>query len=143
MTMRRRKTWRFVGRSGFAVACISLVLFGMNSRWDFGFARKGGIAVGADSGFAVVGIRYLGADLGWFWQRGYLTFDWFQPSFNVGVVFIPLLPVAFLGAACGFVGWILARRKLDGFCPVCSYNLTGNVSGTCPECGTTTGPETG
>jgi hypothetical protein len=24
-----------------------------------------------------------------------------------------------------------------GFCPNCDYNLTGNVSGVCPECGTT------
>jgi hypothetical protein len=24
----------------------------------------------------------------------------------------------------------------QGACPVCAYNLTGNVSGTCPECGT-------
>jgi hypothetical protein len=27
------------------------------------------------------------------------------------------------------------RRRL-GLCPVCGYDLTGNVSGTCPECGT-------
>ncbi len=27
------------------------------------------------------------------------------------------------------------RRKKDGFCTKCGYDLTGNVSGTCPECG--------
>ncbi|HEY2584722.1 MAG TPA: hypothetical protein VGI81_03030 [Tepidisphaeraceae bacterium] len=26
-------------------------------------------------------------------------------------------------------------RRLRGECPLCGYNLTGNVSGTCPECG--------
>jgi hypothetical protein len=26
-------------------------------------------------------------------------------------------------------------RRLNGFCPTCGYDLTGNVSGTCPECG--------
>jgi hypothetical protein len=35
----------------------------------------------------------------------------------------------------------LLRRRLlrllaAGHCPVCGYNLTGNISGTCPECGT-------
>jgi hypothetical protein len=28
------------------------------------------------------------------------------------------------------------RRRSRGQCVACAYNLTGNVSGTCPECGT-------
>jgi hypothetical protein len=28
-----------------------------------------------------------------------------------------------------------AFRRLQGRCAVCGYNLTGNISGTCPECG--------
>ena len=28
------------------------------------------------------------------------------------------------------------KRLKPGVCPTCSYNLTGNISGTCPECGT-------
>jgi hypothetical protein len=28
------------------------------------------------------------------------------------------------------------RRLARGLCPGCGYDLTGNVSGTCPECGT-------
>ena len=28
------------------------------------------------------------------------------------------------------------RRRAGGFCTRCGYDLTGNVSGTCPECGT-------
>jgi len=27
-------------------------------------------------------------------------------------------------------------KKPANSCPTCSYNLTGNTSGTCPECGT-------
>jgi hypothetical protein len=27
------------------------------------------------------------------------------------------------------------RRPQKGLCPNCGYDLTGNVSGTCPECG--------
>ena len=38
-------------------------------------------------------------------------------------------------------GVVIARRKgivkiVKGFCSVCGYNLTGNASGVCPECGT-------
>jgi hypothetical protein len=29
-----------------------------------------------------------------------------------------------------------SRRPPMGCCPACAYNLTGNVSGICPECGT-------
>jgi hypothetical protein len=34
------------------------------------------------------------------------------------------------------VGKRLAKRVPRGCCPVCTYDLTGNVSGRCPECGT-------
>lgn len=43
----------------------------------------------------------------------------------------------------GIVGFIVRviqfRRRLPrGHCQSCGYNLTGNVSGYCPECGTPT-----
>lgn len=28
-----------------------------------------------------------------------------------------------------------ARREMDGRCGMCDYDLTGNLSGRCPECG--------
>ena len=33
-------------------------------------------------------------------------------------------------------------RLRDGLCPSCGYNLTGNISGSCPECGAPTGTPT-
>ncbi len=33
--------------------------------------------------------------------------------------------------------WLDRRRTPPGQCPRCGYDLTGNVSGVCPECGTT------
>ena len=32
-----------------------------------------------------------------------------------------------------------AKRSRLGHCPCCNYNLAGNTSGTCPECGTPIG----
>ncbi len=36
-----------------------------------------------------------------------------------------------------FVFWRRGRRRKPGHCG-CGYDLTGNVSGRCPECGETT-----
>ena len=43
-----------------------------------------------------------------------------------------------LGAAAGMTGFLflIDRQRIPpGHCQSCGYNLTGNVSGRCPECG--------
>jgi hypothetical protein len=48
--------------------------------------------------------------------------------------FFALLP----GAWVLHRAYLLERRRnheLSRFCPACGYNLTGNTSGVCPECG--------
>jgi hypothetical protein len=42
-----------------------------------------------------------------------------------------MVPACWLSALL----WRRSRRKAGG-CPRCGYNLTGNTSGVCPECGT-------
>jgi hypothetical protein len=51
---------------------------------------------------------------------------------------LPLwLPLAFIGLPTALL-WYLDRRPRvpPGQCPSCNYNLSGNTSGICPECGT-------
>lgn len=51
---------------------------------------------------------------------------------------IPLwLPFVFVAVPIAFLWWV-DRLALPGFCAACGYDLTGNVSGRCPECGTPT-----
>jgi predicted membrane protein len=53
-----------------------------------------------------------------------------------------LLPGAFVAAIVG-IPFLVARRKPPpGHCSKCGYALTGNESGTCPECGASTGKVT-
>jgi predicted amidophosphoribosyltransferase len=45
------------------------------------------------------------------------------------------MPFAMVGIPTAYLWW-RDRRTPPGHCPKCGYNLTGNVSGICPECGT-------
>ena len=52
-------------------------------------------------------------------------------------VWVPLwCPFIAMGCLTAFLWW--RDRSLPGHCKQCGYNLYGNVSGRCPECGTAT-----
>lgn len=52
------------------------------------------------------------------------------------IVIVPLwLPFVMLSIVAA-LAHRRARRPKPGTCEKCSYNLTGNTSGVCPECGT-------
>jgi hypothetical protein len=71
------------------------------------------------------------------WIPSLKTMNRPEPKKNAHVLGIPcwclLLPVTFVGAQK-----LMHRRRgaPHGSCANCSYDLTGNVSGICPECGT-------
>ena len=51
-------------------------------------------------------------------------------------VFIPLwIPLIAFAIPTAII-WYRDRRRPKGGCHTCDYDLTGNVSGVCPECGT-------
>lgn len=67
----------------------------------------------------------------------WLGFDLPGMGFGGGYFCIPVwLLVVAVGSPTAFLWW--RNRPKGGFCRVCKFDLTGNVSGTCPECGTWT-----
>jgi hypothetical protein len=60
----------------------------------------------------------------------------------ISSLIVPFYAVAVTFAVLpSFWGWrwvIRRRRRPAGCCRRCSYDLTGNISGVCPECGSTT-----
>jgi hypothetical protein len=55
---------------------------------------------------------------------------------RIDIVACPLwVPIAVFSLA-GILMWPHRRRMHVGGCASCGYDLTGNVSGRCPECGT-------
>ncbi len=55
-------------------------------------------------------------------------------SWSVAVPF--WLPFAVCAGPTAYLWWRRGRRIPPGHCRNCGYNLTGNVSGRCSECGT-------
>ncbi len=70
-----------------------------------------------------------------------LIADWFAVRGAAGTFrfHFTLFPIDFaLAVGALSLGWIMLRRKPRiGHCDRCDYDLTGNVSGICPECGCT------
>ena len=69
-----------------------------------------------------------------------------------GAVPWKIFTIAYAGYALGFVGVVVyramegrqsrrVRRRRQGLCTRCGYDLTGNVSGRCPECGEHVNPK--
>ncbi len=73
---------------------------------------------------------------------GILGFYWFHDNTNQRKIVLrtPLwAPAVLLTAPFVLLAraqWTARRRRKEGCCLKCGYNLTGNVSGICPECGT-------
>ena len=67
--------------------------------------------------------------------------DEYGEATNVVSVVLPMWLVFTLFAAYPTVAFIRGplrrwRRRREGSCVKCGYDLTGNVTGVCPECGT-------
>ena len=76
------------------------------------------------------------ADYLWTQNQGGIPWEGIAPQvIGLAVAWILYVPIAF---------WLTRYRSIvDGrndlranLCPSCTYNLTGNTTGTCPECGT-------
>jgi len=62
---------------------------------------------------------------------------WPDPADPAVVIGVPLWLLFLLVAApTGRLWWVDRRRVQPGKCRQCGYDLTGNQSGVCPECGT-------
>ena len=135
--MRRRSRLLRVAKWGGVVVLVLLIatgVAGLRCRviWllpDGSGLGAGEGMVGASwrgwSGMGSVGLSITGAGEWLFWEF----------TASNGIVAAPIwLPLLAIGIAT-IVLWRLDRRPLPpGHCP-CGYDLTGNVSGTCPECG--------
>jgi len=144
---RRRRVLKW---TGLVVCCLILVLFGVSLVRHVGYDRNricfrlwpgcGMVRVCGDepwrdpsagwsSSAYTPYIRGLTADLYAYWPHI------FKDPPPLGGARVPLW-IPFLLAAIPTVWlWRRDRRPPKGSCQACGYNLTGNTSRVCPECG--------
>ena len=65
-----------------------------------------------------------------------------HPFFAVYAIELGIVAIACLVSAIA-LGFRNTPKRFRNQCPRCGYNLTGNVSGVCPECGTEWGRRVG
>jgi len=69
------------------------------------------------------------------WHQNFFALPNFFRCTGVGEITIPGWVPLILLALPSLLLWRLDRRPPPGHCPRCRYNLTGNTTGVCPECG--------
>ncbi len=92
--------------------------------------------------FLMIGLGIVGAAINVLQAGGIIRWGPIEP-----LVYIAVAGAALLLAGAAFremyagLRWDAPARDC-GYCLKCDYNLTGNISGVCPECGTAI-PESG
>ena len=83
------------------------------------------------------GVNIIRAQLNWAWLP--YNHSWhvmFATSVQSRTVFVPCwIPFLCVTLPTSILYWRDHRRIQPGHCKKCGYDLTGNVSGRCPECG--------
>ena len=77
----------------------------------------------------------------WFAMHWLPTYKNYPAPIGISTLVIPLwVPITLVGLPTAYLFW-RDRSPPPGHCRECGYDLQGNVSGVCPECGA--GVETG
>jgi len=116
--------------------------------WSIGYVSRGGTLafVLCPAGLIVGRYTFGPRDEGdvvmpsrWIWGPQTTVVRWW-PEFGFDDTSVggnlPLWPFILLAIPIIAVRFYRDRRVPPGHCPNCRYNLTGNTSGLCPECGT-------
>lgn len=130
----------------FGIACCMLVLTcAVSMRWhvNVGLSQRQDIAIGVGLGGLTLHrgpqIRFARPGVNVDRVLDDQSLRWLPYYYSHGpysYAFFPLWILVLVSASAFGCALLLERRSMRGACPLCGYDLTGNVSGRCPECGT-------
>ena len=132
-------TERKLAVAGLVLCAAIVVAFLLSIRWQYGYAGRtaaftfthGAVIVVAPGAPRPRGTGFWASSV-----RPRLS-GWVQ-VFNtayIKAIRIPLWMLFLPIAAVSLLAWRRARMRRPGHCLNCGYDLIGNVSGVCPECG--------
>jgi hypothetical protein len=137
MTVRKAVYW-----SAIAITVVTGVAGVASMWWTFGVQTYAGVALGRlhvtsiGQLFSLSSpewVAFANDDIPWSWRLEAAA-AW--PDTVGGCMSVPLWIPFVITLTVALVS--RPRRYPLGYCVRCGYDLTGNVSGVCPECGTTT-----
>jgi hypothetical protein len=146
---RLRRRWRILKWAGVVVSIIIAIAWAVSLRWGLIHTRQTRLGVSAITGKTIGYGRIMSVSFGCvscYWnqglspERGWWTIRFREPPRWLPVVYsggavLPLwIPFLLVAIPTTYLWW-RDRRIPPGHCQKCGYNLTGNVSGICPECG--------
>ena len=146
--MRRRSRLPRVAKWGGVMVCGLLIAVAVvNLRYTVICALPDGSGLGSGSGVVGVAWRYwAGRGMGVIMEE---ADEWrFWPPLIVYsdpsglIIAVPIWFLLLMISIPTIVLWRLDHSPAPGHCP-CGYDLRGNVSGTCPECGREAAAESG
>lgn len=148
----RPRLWRWSGCVGITLSCLLLLAWLGSMKWrclynwfritahdetgrlvSMGFL-EGCIEIGNFSG-----VLFGGEPGIYFGTRPHTPVRWLPAHFHNSygsAYLLPLwIPLLLVAGPIAFLWWRDRHFIPTGYCQSCRYNLTGNVSGVCPECG--------
>jgi hypothetical protein len=145
--VRRRLIRRVLKWGGLGLSLVILGAWTASSFWCFGYELCGpgwGYRLSISDGHITCGRRLLVATAvpfppGWYIFHHRLNLKWsatfsFVPALQS--MSLPLwMPLVLVAVPTAVLWWRDRRRVPPGHCQRCGYDLTGNTSGICPECG--------
>ncbi len=141
---RRRRVLKW---AELAVCLLIVVAWGLSLGWVVTFCGDGWCLACSRGFFAVIACPAFSED-GWGLEappapndaRSGFGWPWYSSDKTGEIPLrgggLPLwMPLAFVAIPTAVLFWHDRRRIPPGHCEKCGYDLTGNVSGRCPECG--------
>ncbi|MCL4196578.1 MAG: hypothetical protein KJZ69_03720 [Phycisphaerales bacterium] len=135
---------------GGTVLTVLLLLAWVGSRWrKFGGYMLPTAAATVDGGQLCIGWLEPWSPIPdsdgciWVWSHSYQEFAWWfdfdggpiQTGHTALYVYVPVWTLVLLAGLPTASVWYRDRRRAPGLCIKCGYDLRGNTSGVCPECG--------